>query len=564
MIANLVGLPSAVAVADVNQDRWADIVVTHSASAQVSVILGSESGVFAAPVVFSTGSGSVPVAIAIGDMDGNFTPDLVIASDYSPNGTVRVLLRAVSATPASGLYPTSSAYNVGNAPRSLALADLDRDGKLDVAVANEAAGTVSILRGIAGGALSLFGTYNTGAGVNRLPRSIVAEDFDRDGFIDLAVANFQTSTIGILKNAGENTSVPPIWLGVAAATEISAGSANKPRRIALADFDADTFTDLVIAHENGGSLVSVIRGFGSGAWGNRMTYGTAGAAAFVQAGDIDRDGRPDIVVSNPSGSGSYHRILNSTALPTSSFAIVQNLATRSALDALIVRRITTDAGANIDANLDVIAANSANNKVRIYSGDGNGGFSLSTDLILPRGTQPVSIAIGDLNKNGYVDVVSANYNSGGPAQITVWLKSPTDATYAPGVNYATGNGARAVLLGNFYDDLTQDPDRLLDAVVACAPGPGYQSTGNKLSFLKGNGTGGFVAATDVTFAGISPQPQPWALASGWLDGVDHLDLAVVDRNGGRIIIMAGNGLGGFTPKNPTPTLSAGTTPAAVA
>ncbi len=158
----------------------------------------------------------------------------------------------------------------------------------------------------------------------RLPRSIVAEDFDRDGFIDLAVANFGTATIVILRN---QPSTPGTF---GTAVELPGGL--KPRSIALTDFDNDSISDIVIAHESGTSLLSVIRGYGSEAWGSRVIDGTATAAACVQALDIDRDGRPDIVVSSPPGTGSYQRVLNGGQLPRASFASVVNTCARTVLD----------------------------------------------------------------------------------------------------------------------------------------------------------------------------------------------------------------------------------------
>ena len=411
-VISLASIPSGLAVADLNQDLRPDIVVTHATTGKIKILLGSGAGNFITTVAeISLAAGAVPVAVAVGDVDGNFTPDLVITSNESGGGKVRVLRRDPVVTGTSITYGQELSYAVGTGPLSLALADFNRDGRLDIAVANETSGTITVLAGNATPSTSPLGdgtfaagvVCNSGVGVPtaRLPRSIVAEDFDRDGFIDLAVANFGTATIAILRNQPAT----PGTFGTA--VELPAGV--KPRSIALADFDNDSISDIVIAHESGTSLLSVIRGYGSEAWGSRVTYGTATAAAFVQARDIDRDGRPDIVVSNPTGTGSYQRVLNGGQLPRASFASVVNTSTGSALDAVVVRRLTTDAGANIDANLDLAIANSTGNKVRIYAGDGNGGFTLSTDLALPIGSlQPVSIAIGDLNKNGYVDVVSAN------------------------------------------------------------------------------------------------------------------------------------------------------------
>lgn len=537
--------PSGPALADVNQDLWPDVIVTYPTGSEVKILLGSPTGISTTPLTFPTGSGSVPVAVALGDLDGNFTLDLVVASNEASTGRIRVLLRGASASPTSVTYGAAQSFNVGLAPKSLVLADFDRDGKLDAAVVNETSGTVSLLKGNGPGTFATAVNYNTGAGATRLPRSIVAEDFDLDGFIDIAVANYQSSTVAILRN---EPATPGVF---AAAFELSTSSGNKPRSLTTADLDGDTWMDLITANENGTSLFSAMRGFGAGAWGTRIDFGATTGSAFVQAGDINRDGRPDVLISNPAGSGSYLVALNTSPLTPSAFATKADVQIGTSADAIVVGRLTTDGNAVIDSDLDVAIATGAGNKVRIYQGDSTGAFPLPpTDLAVPTGTTgPVGLAVGDLDANGYADVVSADYNAGGASHITRWLKSASGAGFGVGMNFGVGMGARALVLGNF----NEDPDGKLDAVVANA-------VGNNLSFLSGNGDGTFATHVLINLNGVTI-PQPWALAVGRFNADHRLDLAVADKGAAKVTILTGNGDGSFSG---TTHLTAGTSPVSVA
>ncbi len=153
--------------------------------------------------------------------------------------------------------------------------------------------------------------------------------------------------------------------------------------------------------------------------------------------------------------------------------------------------------------------------------------------------------------------MTVNYHATLNSKIIPWIKSETTAGYVAGSSVDVGLGARAILLGNFMEDSERRPD----IVVA-------NFLGGNLSFVEGTGNGlnatpsnaQFGVAQSISLAGADGAVQPWALASGWLDGVDHLDLAVADKGGGRVIIMAGNGDGTFDYKR---TLTTAGNPVAV-
>src|SRR6185503_9016150 len=125
-------------------------------------------------------SGFGPASIAVGDVNGDLRPDLAVANGFSD--TVSVLLGN-----ADGSFQPPRIVFVGpsNNPRSVAIADFNRDGKPDLAVANPTSNTVMVLPGNGDGTFQAIVTLTAGTG----PSSVAAGDFNGDGNPDLAAAN---------------------------------------------------------------------------------------------------------------------------------------------------------------------------------------------------------------------------------------------------------------------------------------------------------------------------------------------------------------------------------------
>src|SRR5207302_182670 len=123
--------PEYVAVGDVNRDGRLDLAVAHSGSTlgTVAVLLGNGDGTFQAPRNFSTGQGSL--SVAVGDVNGDGQPDLAVANSGSPLGTVAVLLGN-----GDGTFQAPRNFAAGTGPLSVAVGDVNGDGQPDLAVAN--------------------------------------------------------------------------------------------------------------------------------------------------------------------------------------------------------------------------------------------------------------------------------------------------------------------------------------------------------------------------------------------------------------------------------------------
>src|SRR6266545_4302037 len=207
---------------------------------------------------------------------GLSVPDTLAHAFYSDTST--------TALAALGCLQTST-YNAGYHPRSLAV--VDRDGKLDLAVANWYGYTVGILRGDGNGGFLLPAQYSA---VN--PSFVALGDLNGDGALDLEVANADANTVSVMLNNGSG--------GFSSATPYSVG--NNPLFIAVADFNADGKLDLAVANFDS-SFVSVLLGTGGGAMQSAMNYNVGANPRSIGVGDFNSDGAVDLAVAN-SGSNT--------------------------------------------------------------------------------------------------------------------------------------------------------------------------------------------------------------------------------------------------------------------
>jgi hypothetical protein len=192
--------PSSIAAADFNADGKIDLAVTNESDNTVSIFLGNGDGTFQNRVDYPTGNS--PVWVATGDFNGDTVPDLAIANNGVPSNTntgntVSILLGQVNASGnATGTFATKVDFPAGTAPASIAVADFNVDGRLDLVVADQTDNAISILLGLGNG---LFG-QNFEIPVQTNPVSVVTADFDANGKPDVAVVNRGSNTATVILN----------------------------------------------------------------------------------------------------------------------------------------------------------------------------------------------------------------------------------------------------------------------------------------------------------------------------------------------------------------------------
>src|SRR5436309_2917389 len=192
--------PQWVAVGDFNRDGKQDLAVANAGSNTVSVLLGNGDGTFQAARTFPAG-GSGPASVAVGDFNGDGRQDLAVTlyGDGSGN-TLAVLLGN-----GDGTFGAPLIFGVGPGPVSSAVADFNGDGIQDLAVANwdrNVGHTVSVLLGNGDGTFQAAQNFLAGQGV----ASVAVGDLDGDGRPDLAAGNYGGDTVSVLMN---NAGPPP-------------------------------------------------------------------------------------------------------------------------------------------------------------------------------------------------------------------------------------------------------------------------------------------------------------------------------------------------------------------
>ncbi len=325
---------------------------------------------------------------------------------------------------------SNSPVAVGNKPQSVVAGDFNGDGFIDLAVLNASDKNISILTGNGTGKFTASATkYATGNG----PVALVVADFDGDGNLDLAVANSTDGTVSILLGNGDGTFNTRVSYSVT--------PLNSSTSLAVADFNTDGIPDLAVAGSpaSGGAVV-ILKGDGNGAFTNITSSGIAvgNAPSSIAVGDFNGDGSLDFAVANKNdNSVSVMRGDGSgTNFTASSFSITSG-ASPTAIIAVDL---------NADGHLDLVVSESNNSKVDIYKGSGTGTFSLQGSPAT--GSTPMSIVAGDFNADGNVDLAVANYNS---ATASV-LFGNGDLTFQGQVTSTVGTSPISITTGDFNGD----------------------------------------------------------------------------------------------------------------
>ena len=335
-------------------------------------------------------AGSLPTHVASGDWNGDGKLDLAV-TNYGNNNVSIVLGNG------SGGFSPLAAVAAGSGPNYVTAGDWNGDTKLDLVVANNNSNNVSILLGNGAGGFSQAGSP---IAVGSNPNWVAAGDWNGDTKLDLAVANASSDNVMIFLGNGAG--------GFASTATIAAG--DLPYSIAVGHYNADASLDLAVANQFSNNVMILL---GNGAGG----FSTAGPSiptlahpCEIVAGYLDSDTFLDLAVAN-CAANSVSILLGNGA---GGFSIASSPTVSSSRSVVI---------GDVDQNgkADLAVAQQGANTVTILLGDGAGGFTPGAGSPIVVGTAPQSLAIGDLNGDGKLDLATANLNSN---NVTILLNSP--------------------------------------------------------------------------------------------------------------------------------------------
>lgn len=326
--------PIKAVIKDVDGDGRQDVIVAttdYTGAGFVSVLQNtSTSGTisFAAKVDFATGWNSLYVAV--GDLDGDGKPELVLANTNSD------LVGVFRNTFTSGAITTSSFaprvdFPTGQYPSGVAIGDVDGDGKPEIITANSG-GTISVLRSTATiGALtstSFAPKVDFAAGAR--PEAIAIADMDGDGKLDIVVSNsdYNAGSVSILRN----TATAGTILSSSLSGKVSFATGSYSSGMSIGDVDGDGKPDIAVANRYSNNVSVLLNTATSGSIAasslTKTDYTSGVEPSDVAISDLDNDGKPDLVIAN--FGDNYVSVLQNVPLSTLPVAGLSFTATKKA------------------------------------------------------------------------------------------------------------------------------------------------------------------------------------------------------------------------------------------
>jgi hypothetical protein len=543
---------SSVAVADVNRDGHPDLVVGNGSN--VGVLLGNGDGTFQTAATFNTGGFGNTTAIAAADLNGDGKPDLVVANlcdTDSPcfSGAIGVLLGD-----GDGTFQTAVTYlSGGMVAFSVAVGDVNGDGIPDLLIANEcddgsscSNGTVSLLLGNGDGTFGVAVSYDPGGYGSD---AVAVGDVNGDGIPDVVVDNLCDGSSGC--NVGQTgTGFISVLLGSGGGTFKAPVTYNPGGHyagaVAVGDVNGDGKSDLLVADEcttncSGDGSVGVLLGKGDGTFQPAVSYDSGGYEPIAEAVvDLNHDHFLDVVIVNSCGSASNCTTGAIGVLLGNGDGTFQSAISYGSGGeyprSLAVGDVNGDGYPDLLVVNDCVSSSNCNaSSVSLLLGNGDGSFQAATTIYSANGQNLFAVALADLNGDGHPDLlVGSNCGTCANGSVIVMLGNG-NGTFQAAVSYNSGGwGALPLGVGDVNGD--GKPDLV---VLNQCPSENSCATG-VVAILLGNGDGTFQAATSVPTPSLS---SAGVLTLADFNGDGHLDIA----SSANQFLLLGNGDGTFQP-----------------
>jgi hypothetical protein len=492
----------SVAIGDLDGDGKPDLAVANQGSTFVSVFRNTSTGdgtvSYATKVDFSTGTN--PLSIAIGDLDGDGKLDLAVAN--GGNGSVSSV-SVLRNTSTSGVIDANSFapkvdFTAGIYLASVAIGDLDGDGKLDLAVVSQNGFTVSVFRNTSTGAgtVSYATKVDFTTGANSFPNSVAIGDLDGDGKLDLAVTNQISTTVSVFRNTSTGAGT------VSYAAKVDYATESSPICVAIADLDGDGKSDFVVANSNN-TTISVFRNTSTSgvidvnSFTPKVDYATGTHPNSVAIGDLDGDGKLDLAVTNRISYNVSVFRNTSTAPGTVSYATQVLYATGTNSSPYSVAIGDMDG----DGKSDLAVVNNGFNTVSVFRNTVTPPPALTSVAVPTNGTYITSQDLDfTVNFNDNITVVT----TGGTPQIALTIGGTTRQAV-----YQSGSTTSALLFRYEVLEGDLDADGIVVGTLSANGGTLKDAAGNNATLTLNS----VAATTGVLVDAVAPTNQNTVYAS---------------------------------------------------
>jgi len=485
--------PQSIFSMDLDGDGKPDLVIADADSNLVMVYHNNSTPgniSFVLQGSYNMGAGTYPIAVIAGDLDGDGKPELVVSNLYTL--TISILLN--TSTPGNISFAAPVSYPAGNYASVAAIADLNGDGKPEIAVACAGAHVLSTYTNKSTvGHLSFFPMVNWALASYAGPYKVEVADIDGDGLPDMAAADGNNNIVSVLRNTSS------IGDTVSFAAHVDFATGNGPQGLAIGDLDGDGKPDLAVANNNDNtlSLLHNTSSPGTISFATQIVVNSGNGALDLVISDLDGDGKPDLAVDDEGGNAvSVHKNISTVGTiavnPNVDYAVGE-----------IPFSITT-ADYDGDGKPDLATANNVGNTISVLLNKGPNAPAI-VSFSPAAGLTGTVVTITGVNLSSITGV-----SFGDTAATSFTLVSPTTITATVGGG-ATGNvtvtsttGGTMSLPGFIYGSLPSisgiSPDSGATGATILLSGSGF--TGTTAVTFGGTPAGSFTVISDSLISAV--------------------------------------------------------------
>jgi len=440
-----------------------------------------------------------PVSLFAGEIDGDLLPDLVHLNRASGELTVRI-------NDGDGSF-TAQPQAVGRATNVVG-GDLDGSiggagrGELDLVLNDALGNTLEILQNNGSGGLTATATIQTGA----RPTAVDIADFNRDGALDIAVAAFGEDRVFVHLNDGSG--------GFPNAQRSAYAVGAAPSDLLARDMDNDGDLDLVVA-SLGAEQIDYLENDGAGGFSSggalALSFPPGALAArdvLGNAGNAYGDGWVDLVVAEQEGNTvrAYQHDGDPSTFDFTEEALLSTSA--PARDLVLADIDTTDAtaeslGLGGDADLDLLSANEGGDRMRVFLNEANGTFDTPSAVSTEYGAgfAPTGLVAADFDRDSDMDAALVASDGSETAVFFNTGERPPPIEVEP--EPPTPLDCGTVCLGESSTRdvrITSTTDRPVDVTVQAVPSGVFVPDANTFTIQPGQ-----TRTVTVTFSPTDPQ-----------------------------------------------------------